>query len=96
MTSFFEEGYGDRILTGMTPVDELYSCGPGLLTIITGIPSAGKSTFVDQLMINLARKYDGTFAICSFENPIHVHIAKLSEMLLQKHFFEDEDRAGTG
>jgi twinkle protein len=72
----------------MPPVDELYSSQPGLLTIITGIPGHGKSTLVDQMMINQARMYGHVFAICSFENPIHVHIAKLAEMLLQKSFFE--------
>jgi twinkle protein len=93
VTKLYEDGLGERVLTGMKPVDELYSCGPGLLTIITGIPGHGKSTFVDQLMVNMARKYESQFAICSFENPIPVHIAKLSEMLLQKHFFDD-DKAG--
>jgi twinkle protein len=77
----------------MAPIDELYSCGPGLLTVITGIPGHGKSTMVDQIMLNLARRHGQVFAICSFENPIHVHIAKLAEMMTQKHFFET-DKAG--
>ena len=93
--NLFENGMGEKVLVGIPPVDELYSAGKGLLTIITGIPAHGKSTLVDQFMINLAKRYDHTFAICSFENPPDVHIAKLSEMLLQKHFFEGEDRPGT-
>jgi len=90
MMELYENGPGERILPGLGPVDDLYSVAPGLLTVITGIPGHGKSTFTDQLMVNLARKYDHAFAICSFENPIHVHLAKIAEMLLQKHFFEDE------
>lgn len=89
----YEDGLGDRTLIGMPPVDELYSCGPGLLTVMTGIPGHGKSTLVDFFMLNLARRHGSVFAICSFENPIHVHIAKLCEMMTQKHFFET-DRAG--
>lgn len=86
----FENGFGERVRTGIASIEELYSVGPGLLTIVTGIPGNGKSTFVDQLMVNLARTKDWTFGICSFENPPHVHIAKISEMLLQKHFFETD------
>lgn len=93
VTKLYDDGLGERILTGMPPIDDLYSCGPGLLTILTGIPGHGKSTMVDQFMLNLARRHGQSFAICSFENPIHVHIAKLAEMLTQKHFFET-DRAG--
>ena len=84
----YENGFGDRILTGIPPVDDIYSVGKGMLTIITGIPANGKSTFVDQLMVNLSRSKGYIHGICSFENPPHVHIAKLSEMLLQKHFFD--------
>lgn len=84
----YENGFGERVLTGIPAVDEIYSVGKGLLTIITGIPANGKSTFVDQLMVNMARTRDWTMGICSFENPPHVHIAKLSEMLMQKHFFD--------
>ena len=93
VTKLYDDGLGDRILTGMPPIDDLYSCGPGLLTILTGIPGHGKSTLVDEFMLRLARRHGQTFAICSFENPIHVHIAKIAEMMTQKHFFET-DRAG--
>lgn len=94
VTKLYDDGLGERILTGMPPIDDLYSVGPGLLTIMTGIPSHGKSTMIDQFMLQLARRHGQTFAICSFENPIHVHIAKLAEMMTQKHFFET-DRAGS-
>lgn len=93
VTKLYDDGLGERILTGMQPVDELYSCGPGLLTVMTGIPGHGKSTLVDHMMMNLARRHGQTFAICSFENPIHVHIAKLCEIMTQKHFFAG-DKAG--
>lgn len=86
----YENGYEEKVSTGYANVDEIYSVNPGLLTIITGLPAQGKTTFVDQLMVNLARKENYSFGICSFENPPKVHIAKLSEMLLQKHFFPSE------
>jgi twinkle protein len=86
----YKNGLGEKIKTGMRQVDEIYSVGKGLLTVITGIPGNGKSTFVDQLMINLARMRGYRTLICSFENPPKVHIAKLAEMLLQKHYFDRE------
>lgn len=93
VTKLYEDGLGDRTLIGMPPIDDLYSCGPGLLTVMTGIPGHGKSTLVDFFMLNLARRHGSVFAICSFENPIEVHIAKLCEMMTQKNFFET---AGAG
>jgi len=86
----FAHGFEAKVKTGLDPVDEIYSMQKGLLTVVTGIPSHGKSTFIDQLMLNAAKLYGHTFAVCSFENPIHVHIGKLCEMLTQKHFFPTE------
>jgi len=86
----FTNGYGERVKTGISDLDEYYSIEKGMLTVVTGIPANGKSTFVDQLMLNAARLHGSTFAVCSFENPIHVHIAKLSEMLVGKHFFQSD------
>jgi twinkle protein len=88
--NLFHNGFDDRVLTGLTPVDDLYSIGKGLLTVVTGIPGNGKSTFVDQLMINASRRYGYTHAVCSFENPVDVHIGKLAQILVQKHFFKTE------
>ena len=52
----FVEGFADKLSTGIPAVDELFSPSPGLLTIVTGILSHGKSTFVDQLLVNLAKE----------------------------------------
>lgn len=82
------QGYGHGESTGMQPVDEIFTIKEGLLYIITGIPSSGKSEFVDQIMINLARDKSWKWAVASFENPPDVHIAKLSEKYVGKPFFE--------
>lgn len=86
----YRNGFGDRVLTGLNYLDEIYSVGKGLLTVITGVPSHGKSTFVDCLMVNLARRYGYMTAICSFENQPPVHIGKLAQIILQKHFFKTD------
>jgi len=84
----YENGFGEKVTTGLAAIDGIFSVAPGLLTVVTGIPGNGKSTFVDQIMVNLARSKDYVSAICSFENPPAVHIGKLAAMLAQKHFFD--------
>lgn len=88
--ALYDNGFEGKVSTGMDAIDELYSVGRGLLTVVTGIPGNGKSTFVDQLMINVARIHGYSSAICSFENPPAVHISKLMQMLTHKHFFEKD------
>lgn len=86
----YDNGFGERISTGLSAVDEIFSVGPGLLTVVTGVPGNGKSTFIDQILVNLARSRGYVSALCSFENPPAVHIGKLMQMLYQKHFFETD------
>jgi twinkle protein len=86
----FENGFGEKVRTGLSAVDDIFSVAPGLLTVVTGIPGNGKSTYVDQIMVNLARNNNYISAICSFENPPAVHIGKMAAMLAQKHFFKTD------
>lgn len=59
----------------------------GEWTLITGIPSHGKSSFVDAVMVNLARYSNWSWAIWSGENlPHEVHIANLLEQYTGKPF----------
>ena len=83
----YTKGFGSGESVGYTNVDELYTVVPGQVTVVTGYPSSGKSNFVDQMMMNLAMAKDWKFAICSFENPPPLHIAKLCELHLRKPFF---------
>ena len=87
VVELYDKGFMTGISTGFDNVDELFRIAGGQLSIITGIPSSGKSEFIDQMMINLARNEDWKFAICSFENPPDLHIAKLVEKYVGKSFF---------
>ena len=78
--------------TGIDSVDKLFTVAPGQLSVVTGIPGSGKSEFIDQLMINLARNSGWKFAVASFENPPDLHIAKLAEKVCGKSFFSKNDR----
>ena len=66
--------------TGWTNVDDFYTVEPGQLTVVTGVPSSGKSEWLDALMLNLALEHDWLFAVCSPENtPVELHVEKLLE-----------------
>lgn len=83
LAEFFENKMVRGVPTGWENVDSLYSCMPGELTIITGIPNVGKSEWVDALMMNIAKHEDWRFAIFSPENGKEQHVAKLVEKLTQ-------------
>jgi len=90
MMELYDNDTIQRVSTGFDKIDHLYSVSPGVLTVVTGIPGSGKSTMIDQIMMNLAMREDWKFAVCSFENNPEIHIGKLLEMKLQKDFFERE------
>lgn len=83
----FTDGLPGLESTGYADLDRLYRIGGGTLTVVTGLPGSGKSELIDQLMINVAQSSGWRFAICSFENPPHLHIAKLAQKLIGKPFF---------
>lgn len=84
----YEKGAGRGESTGFESVDDIYTVAPGQVTIVTGIPSSGKSEFIDQVMVNLAEQKHWKFGICSFENEPRLHIAKLAAKRVGKPFFE--------
>lgn len=88
--TLYSEGVVRGASTGMESVDPYYTIMPGQLSVVTGLPGSGKSEFIDQIMVNIAMQKGWRFAIASFENPIAMHVAKLSEKVIGKPFFGDE------
>jgi replicative DNA helicase len=85
--ALYEHGSSQGVCTGWPKLDECYRIAPGEWTLITGIPSHGKSAFVDALTVNLARWENWRFAVCSPENqPVARHIAKLARIHQGKRF----------
>ena len=81
------KGHGRGTSTGIPAMDNLFTVAEGQLSVVTGMPSSGKSEFVDQIMVNLAKLHSWKFAVCSFENPPAMHIAKLVEKVTSKPFY---------
>jgi hypothetical protein len=70
---------------------EYYTVARKQFTIVTGIPSHGKSSWLDNLLVNLAHRSKWKFAICSLENlPVENHLSCLIEIALQKPFNKGE------
>ena len=92
LNDLWGKGTGKGVSTGYSNVDEIYTIAQGQLSIVTGYPSSGKSNFVDQLMVNLAKAHDWKFAICSFENQPEIHISRLMEIYKEKRFFDGSQR----
>lgn len=55
--------------TGWPGVDEHFKITPGTLTVVTGIPSHGKSTVITAMALNAADLHGWTILLSSFELP---------------------------
>lgn len=65
--------------------DELLTFEPGYFTMITGVPSHGKTSFLDQILVNLSVFEGWKMALYSPESwPIKMHHARLSAKLTGK------------
>ena len=74
------------ISTGFPILDEIYQVMPGTFNVVTGIPNHGKSAFVDQIAVNLARNEGWKFAVFSPEHSVANHIRRLTEKIAAKPF----------
>ena len=74
------------ISTGFDNLDEIYKVMPSTFCLVTGVPNHGKSNFLDQLTVNLARNEGWRFAVFSPEHSTANHIRRLSEKVVCKPF----------
>lgn len=75
------------VSTGWPTLDQYFTVKPGEMTIITGIPSHGKSEWMDDLMVHLADIHGWPHGVFSPENfPVSNHVAKLIEKHTGKVF----------
>jgi hypothetical protein len=78
---YFDNGPKRRISTGFKILDPYYTISAGQLTVLTGIPMSGKSSWLDHVMINLAQNENWKICYFSPENfPVSRHISKLIEL----------------
>jgi twinkle protein len=74
--------------TGWDDLDEYFTVRPGEFTVITGMPSHGKSEWLDALCVNLVKKFNFRIPIFSPENhPLEMHLSKILEKVSGKPFY---------
>lgn len=83
----YDNGFRKGLSTGWSTINEYYTVRGGEFTVITGYPGSGKSSWLDNLMINLASSEDWKWAVFSAENyPVSRHIAGLMEIYSGRPF----------
>lgn len=83
----FENGMQKGYTIGHANFDKLCSFETKRLCIVTGIPSSGKSEFIDEIAERLNIRYGWRFAYFSPENaPLQYHASKLIEKFTGKKF----------
>jgi twinkle protein len=83
----YEHGIQSGLKIDQNIIDEFVTWESGRLAIVTGIPSSGKSEFVDYLVTKLNIKHGWKAAFFTPENyPLKFHYSKLFEKLVGKRF----------
>jgi len=87
LRTLYERGSPKGVSTGWPCVDQLYTIRSGEVTTVTGVPNAGKSEWLDALLVNLSDSQGWIFGVFSPENfPVPEHIKKLAEKRIGKPF----------
>jgi twinkle protein len=78
ITDFVRNGFKKGFQIGLSNFDNIFSTYTGQFITVTGIPSSGKSDFVDQMVVGYNKEYSWKTAFASPENaPTYLHAHKL-------------------
>ena len=78
VTDFVKNGFKPGYQVGLQNFDQVFSTYTGQFITVTGIPSSGKSDFVDQMVVGYNNNYGWKTAFASPENqPTYLHAHKL-------------------
>ena len=87
--NFMEDKYQNIYRVGWPDLSDHYKISKGQVSVVTGIPSHGKSTFLDNLAINMVSDHKWKVMFFSPENlPIEKHVFKILRMI----DFNDKDK----
>jgi twinkle protein len=83
LKDFVKNGFKPGFQIGLNNFDKIFSTYTGQFITVTGIPSSGKSDFVDQMVVGYNQAYGWKTAYASPENqPVYLHAHKL----MRKHW----------
>ena len=78
LQEFIQEGFKSGYQIGLDNFDSIFSTYTGQFITVTGVPSSGKSDFVDRMVVGYQMKYGWKTAFASPENkPTFLHAHKL-------------------
>ncbi len=78
LKDFVKNGFKPGYQIGLENFDKIFSTYTGQFITVTGIPSSGKSDFVDQMVVGYNSLYGWKTAYASPENqPVYLHAHKL-------------------
>ena len=78
LKDFVLNGFKPGYQIGLENFDKIFSTYTGQFITVTGIPSSGKSDFVDQMTTGYNKNYGWKTAYASPENqPVYLHVHKL-------------------
>ena len=78
VTDFVKHGFKRGFQVGLSNFDNIFSTYTKQFITVTGIPSSGKSDFVDQMVVGYNQNYGWKTAFASPENaPTYLHAHKL-------------------
>ena len=84
ITDFVKNGFKKGFQIGIKNFDDIFSTYTGQFITVTGIPSSGKSDFVDQMVVGYNSNYQWKTAFASPENaPTYLHAHKLMRKVWQ-------------
>ena len=82
LQEFIHEGFKPGYQVGLNNFDDIFSTYTGQFITVTGVPSSGKSDFVDRMVVGYQLKYGWKTAFASPENkPTFLHAHKLIRKL---------------
>jgi twinkle protein len=85
LKDFVKNGFKPGFQVGLKNFDDIFSTYTGQFITVTGVPSSGKSDFVDQMVVGYNKLYGWKTAYASPENqPVYLHAHKL----MRKHWMD--------
>lgn len=86
LDDLYEKGFPAPPKSGFQELDTVFHPFPGALTIVTGVPSHGKTTFLQNYLIGLAKHSNWRFAVYSPESPAELWGYQACEIYAGKPF----------
>lgn len=81
LDDLYDNGVDRGLEIGYPVLDQHYRIKPGYMSVVTGIPSHGKSGVIDQIIVKMAERHGWNITVFSPEQqPAHKHFQHLIEL----------------